>query len=376
MPSAVVETLRFCVVVFFVGIGFQLSDLIAGEDPDRVKVGAVDATGLGIILGASVGYVLGGVVARLTGRALVQTEQAFAHRSIEQVLAGGIGAVIGVLMAGGLTWPILLVGRSVITLPVFLFVCVTVGTLGYGLGMSRRDHLLHLVSLRTGLRSPSPALSSLPRLLDTSIAIDGRIIAVVQAGFLHGSILVPEPVLGELQGLADAGDDTIRARGRRGLETLETLRRDPAVDVEVVPDSALEVPEVDAKLIRMSLDRDVALLTLDTNLAKVAALAGCRVMNLHALTLALRPPVVAGDTTTVLLTRPGKSAGQAVGYLDDGTMVVVENARGNLGTELEITVTSVLTTANGRMFFARPATGSSRIPHQGRVRENTQQRDS
>ena len=128
--------------------------------------------------------------------------------------------------------------------------------------------------------------------------MDGRIVDVVRAGFLHGRLVVPEPVLGELQGLADSGDDTRRARGRRGLATLAALRNERGVDVEVVGDEAPQVPEVDAKLLRMALDRDAALLTLDTNLAKVAALAGARVMNLHALALALRPPVGSGDTVT------------------------------------------------------------------------------
>jgi uncharacterized protein YacL len=167
-------------------------------------------------------------------------------------------------------------------------------------------------------------------------------------------------VLAELQGLADAGDDQRRQRGRRGLEVLETLRREPSVDVQVLDGDVPEVPEVDAKLVRICLDRNAALLTLDTNLAKAAALAGVRVMNLHALAVALRPPVGAGDEVGVLLLKPGKENGQAVGYLDDGTMVVVERARDAIGREVSVQVTSVLTTANGRMVFARPVarTGS------------------
>ena len=139
---------------------------------------------------------------------------------------------------------------------------------------------------------------------------------------------------------------------------LEALRREPGVELQAVADDPAGIAEVDAKLVRISLDRGAVLLTLDTNLAKAASLAGARVMNMHALALALRPPVVAGEEVVVLLLKPGKEPGQAVGYLDDGTMVVVEHGRAHLGHDLRVLVTSVLTTANGRMVFARPASAT------------------
>jgi uncharacterized protein YacL len=195
----------------------------------------------------------------------------------------------------------------------------------------------------------------MPRVLDSSVAIDGRILDVVRAGFLDGTFLIATPMLEELQGLADAGDDLRRARGRRGLEVLERLRAEPSVDVVVLDETVPDVPEVDAKLVRLAQTHQAALLTLDTNLAKVAALSGVRVQNLHALTLALRPPVVAGDDISVLLLKAGREPRQAVGYLDDGTMVVVEDAEDRIGGEAHVQVTSVLTTANGRMVFGRPS---------------------
>jgi uncharacterized protein YacL len=205
-----------------------------------------------------------------------------------------------------------------------------------------------------GLKPRSTPTVALPRILDTSVAIDGRLLDVVRAGFLHGRMLVPAPVLGELQGLADSADERRRARGRRGLELLETLRREPAVDLDVLSEDVPDVPDVDGKLIRLCIDKGAALLTLDTNLARVAALAGVNVLNLHALAIAVRPPVSAGDEVGVLLIKPGKEPGQAVGYFDDGTMVVVEHGRQSLGQEINVRVTSVLTTANGRMVFAQP----------------------
>lgn len=353
VPVLVVEVLRLCVVVFLAGVGAQVGDMVGG---DAVAGLPVSTATLGVLLGACLGYVLGGGIARSVARGVGHAERVFAGRSAEQILSGLVGAGVGVLAAGFVSWPLLVIGDPLILLPVFVFLVVVAATVGYRLGMARREAVLRLLGSGSGPTGAEP-VAALERLLDTSVAIDGRIIDVVRAGFLHGRLVVPQPVLAELQGLADAGDDTRRARGRRGLATLTALRNERGVDLEVVDDEAPAVPEVDAKLVRMALDRDAALLTLDTNLAKVAALAGVRVMNLHALALALRPPVGAGDTVHVQVLRPGKEPGQGIGYLDDGTMVVVEDGRPHVGGEVGVTVTSVLTTANGRMVFARPATG-------------------
>jgi uncharacterized protein YacL len=348
----VVELLRFCIVVFMAALGYQLSRAL----PETfMGLGPFDHAGVGTLLGAGAGYVVGGVVGRITGRSLRAAEDALMGRSAEQVLAGVAGAIGGVVVGVALAWPLLLVGQPLLTLPVMLFVCVTTGTLGYRVGVARRDTVLALLGPRAGLGPSRAALSALPRIVDSSVAIDARVLDVVRAGFLHGTLVVPQPVIDELQGLADAGDDTRRARGRRGLETLDALRRERGIDLEVIGDEAPEVPEVDAKLLRMTLDRGAVLLTLDSPLAKAATIAGCRVMNLHALVLALRPPVSAGETVTVAVTRSGKEPGQAVGHLDDGTMIVVERARDRIGGEVAAVVTSVLTTANGRMVFARRA---------------------
>lgn len=352
VPNAVVELLRLCIVVFFAGLGYYVAGLV--DDGRGPLLGSFSVLGIGIILGSAIGYVLGGVIGRSTVTAVGSAEAGLRDTPAEQIVAGVMGAVVGVLVAAGITWPIFLVNRPVLTIPVFAFVMVTLGLLGYRLGTSKRDAVLGLFGPRVGLSAPPTPAAALPRIVDTSVAIDGRIVDVVRAGFLHGRMIVPSPVLAELQGLADAGDDLRRHRGRRGLEILETLRREPGVGVEVLDDEVPAVAEVDAKLVRLCLDRQAALLTLDTNLAKAAALAGVRVLNLHALALALRPPVGAGDEVGVLLIKPGKEPGQAVGYLDDGTMVVVERARDVIGREVTVQVTSVLTTANGRLVFARP----------------------
>ncbi len=287
--------------------------------------------------------------------------------SAEQLVAGALGVVGGVLVGAGVAWPVFFLPQAYLAFPLFGFVVLVLAYLGSQLAMSKREGVLALFGERAGLAPRSLPAAALPRVIDTSVAIDGRVLDVVRAGFLHGTVLVPSPVLAELQGLADAGDDLRRSRGRRGLEVLEALKREEGVDVEVLDLDVPGVHEVDAKLVRICLDRDAALLTLDTNLAKAASLAGVQVLNLHALSLAMRPPVAAGDDVPVLLLKAGKEAGQAVGYLDDGSMVVVEGGRARLGQEVPVRVTSVLTTANGRLVFGRPADADEPQPRATRT---------
>ena len=348
------EVLRFLVVAFFVGAGYQIGSTF---DDDSV-LGGLNGTAVGVILGSGLGYVLGGVIGRTTATGAERMRSSLHATSAEQLVAGAIGTIGGVLLGAGTAWPVFFLRQSYYAFPLFAFVCVALGYVGFLVGVSKRDGVLAMFGAGAGMAPRHQPASALPRVVDTSVAIDGRVVDVVRAGFLHGRMLVPTPVLAELQGMADSGDDLRRGRGRRGLEVLEALRREPGVDVEVLEADVPAVPEVDAKLVRICLDSGFALLTLDTNLAKAAALAGVQVLNLHGLALALRPPVSAGDDVTVLLLKPGKESGQAVGYLDDGSMVVVEHARERIGKEVPVTVTSVMTTANGRLVFGKQAASS------------------
>ncbi len=352
-PGPVVELVRLLCVVFFAGVGFELARALSRTDGD--VLGPFNGTAIGVIVGSGLGYVLGGVLGRTTVRTVDRVELSLREVSADSLVASAIGGVVGVLVGAGGGWPLFLIPEPYIAFSLFGFVLVVLGYLGTRLGRAKQDGVLGLFGARAGIAPRPVAPSVLPRLVDTSVAVDGRILDVVRAGFLHGEMLLCRPVLDELQGLADASDDLRRGRGRKGLDVLDAIRREPGVTLTVVEDEAPGVPEVDAKLVRIALDRGAALLTLDTNLAKAAALAGVRVLNLHALALALRPVVQAGDDVTVLLLKPGKEPGQAVGYLDDGTMVVAERARSRIGGEATLRVTSVLTTANGRMVFAQLA---------------------
>jgi uncharacterized protein YacL len=349
-----VEILRLLTVIFFAGLGYETARYF--DDHGNANVlGPFNGLAIAIIVGSGIGYVLGGVLGRTVAATADRTEVALREVSADTLVAGALGLVFGVLLGAGIAWPLFFVPNPLIAMPLFGTVVAVLGYLGFRVGSAKRDDVLAMFGGRTGVAPREAAASALPRVIDSSVAIDGRILDVVRAGFLHGRVVVLQPVLDELQGLADAGDPLRRSRGRRGLEVLQSLQREPVVDVEVVDDRHPEISEVDAKLVRACLDDGQALLTLDTNLAKAASVAGVRVLNLHALSLALRPPVVAGEDVSVQVIKAGREPGQGVGYLDDGTMVVVEGGRRLVGQEVTVRVTSVVTTANGRLVFAHPA---------------------
>jgi uncharacterized protein YacL len=190
--------------------------------------------------------------------------------------------------------------------------------------------------------------------IDTSAVIDGRIVDIAKTGFILGHLVVPRFVLDELQRIADSPDAMRRNRGRRGLEMLSALQKDSLVPVEISEATYPEVAEVDAKLMAYARDHDAAILTNDYNLNRVADLQGIRVLNINELANAVKAVVHPGEEMSVRIIQEGKEAGQGVGYLDDGTMIVVEGGIRFLNQELPITVTRVLQTVAGRMIFAQP----------------------
>ena len=191
------------------------------------------------------------------------------------------------------------------------------------------------------------------RILDTSAIIDGRVAEVAETGFLDGTLVVPQFVLKELQAVADSSDGLKRNRGRRGLEILHRIQKTAGVEVIVSDQDFPTVKEVDLKLIELARALSGKIVTSDFNLNKVAQLRGIEVLNLNDLANALKPVVLPGEVMTVLIIKEGKEYNQGVAYLDDGTMVVVDNARSRIGKQLEIVVTSVLQTTAGRMIFGR-----------------------
>ena len=191
------------------------------------------------------------------------------------------------------------------------------------------------------------------KLLDTSVIIDGRIADVCESGFIEGTLVIPHFVLHELQHIADSDDSLKRSRGRRGLDILNKLQQSKAIKVQIQDKDFPEIKEVDAKLVKLANLLNAKIITNDFNLNKVAQFQGVKVLNLNELTNVLKPVVLPGEEMTVFVAKEGKDANQGVAYLDDGTMVVIEDGRRHMGKTINVVVTSVLQTTAGRMIFTR-----------------------
>ena len=280
-----------------------------------------------------------------------------AAEALAEVGAGefalGVGAIVIGLVIGLLVGvPLAQVGGlsgSIVPLVVALFLAGMMLIVT----MSKRDVLLSAFAsiLPGGRRSGSPTNRVV---IDTSAVIDGRIADIAATGFILGTLIVPRFVLDELQRIADSPDAMRRNRGRRGLEILSALQKDTIAPVEVVEATYPEVGEVDAKLMAYARDTGAAILTNDYNLNRVAELQGIRVLNINELANAVKSVVHPGEEMTVKIIQEGKEAGQGVGYLDDGTMIVVEGGVRYMDAEVPINVTRVLQTVAGRMIFAQP----------------------
>jgi uncharacterized protein YacL len=232
-----------------------------------------------------------------------------------------------------------------------IFVLLLMTYVGLLVGASKGD-LLNPAALGTVFTGDKPTRRS-AKVLDTSVIIDGRIADIAEAGFIDGMMVVPEFVLRELQVVADSTDSSKRQRGRRGLDMLQRMQSNTRVQVQIVPDDFPSIREVDLKLLELAKKWEAKVVTNDFNLNKVAHLHHVEVLNINDLANALKPVVLPGEHMTVLILKEGKEYNQGVGYLDDGTMVVVDHARKLIGKPVEISVTSVLQTASGKMIFGK-----------------------
>jgi len=332
-------------------VGFFFGFFLASELLQVSQVTPVSNQVLVVILLAVAFAILGWLGAPY----LTVKPAAFIARRIRETAAGDLaagtmGAGIGLLLGLFLAFPLSFlpgeIGRFAPPAG-----AVVLGLLGAAAGAIKRAELQ--AALREA-RAPARGDRSAERLLlDTSVIIDGRIADVVRAGFIHGTLVVPRFILAELQYFADSGDGNRRERGRRGLEMLAKMQKESTVKVEI-DDEDPSGDGADGKLVSLALSRGAPIVTNDYGLNRVAELHGVTVLNVNDLAKAVRPVVLPGEEIHVRVIQEGKEPGQGVGYLEDGTMIVVENGARSVGTEITVTVMRVLQTVGGRMIFAQP----------------------
>ncbi|NPV26965.1 MAG: PIN/TRAM domain-containing protein [Firmicutes bacterium] len=310
------------------------------------------------LLASLIAFIFAPSLMRAVVQAMEWTETSLQKMPTQDLLGGAVGLIIGLIIAS-------LLGYSFSYIPVIggylaILVSLILGYLGMKLGMRRKDDLLSVRSFfpRFTTRDKEKVSRLEPRsqgkILDTSVIIDGRIADICRSGFLEGTLWIPSFVLEELRHIADSSDLLKRSRGRRGLDILNAMRKELDGMVQIYEGDFEDLTEVDSKLVRLAQTLGAQIVTNDYNLNKVAELQGIRVLNINELANAVKPIVLPGEEMNVQVIKDGKEAGQGIGYLDDGTMIVVDGGKKYIGQTIDVFVTSVFQTAAGRMIFAKP----------------------
>ena len=363
------RVLRFFIVLITAIIGGTLFELLVPTANDYLSaplwqtelgVFGLSLAGLvcilvGTVLGGIVGYPLAPFFTTRLRRFSVWVEGQLGKMPIRDVIAGAIGLIIGLIIAR-------LLGDSFSTIPIVgdyipIVFSIVLGYLGVHIMVKKRPEIAEVFDffprfLREMARREGGTERGY-KVLDTSVIIDGRIADICETGFLEGTLLIPVFVLEELQHIADSADSLKRVRGRRGLDILQKIRKESRMKVEITEVDFEDIAEVDSKLLQLAQEVGGKIITNDFNLNKVAQLRGVPVLNINALSNAVKPVAIPGDVMTVQIVRPGKEHGQGLAYLDDGTMIVVDGGFRCMNEIVSVEVTSALQTAAGRMIFAK-----------------------
>lgn len=339
--------IRIVGAVGFALIGWQVGSLL-GDGPYQPR---------NAMLGIAIGTVAGFAFAPYVVGKPYSTVRSRIHRlPVAELVSAIIGLILGLVVAALLAYPLSFLPWSLGHLLPAL-AAIVCGYLGISLLLLRHRELSHFVQARTPLPSRDRAAEGMEYLVDTSTIIDGRIADISQAGFLYGTLIVPRFVLTELQHIADSGDYLRRNRGKRGLDMLKRLQDESSTPLRISDDDPRDVPDVDGKLVKLARIASCPVITNDFNLNRIAELQGVRVLNINQLANAVKPVVLPGEEMSVRIIQEGREFNQGVGYLDDGTMIVVENGKKLLNRHTDVVVTRVLQTAAGRMIFAYPKSG-------------------
>jgi uncharacterized protein YacL len=285
-------------------------------------------------------------------------EDSLVKAPVTDLLFGTLGLVSGLIVAFLLGLPFTGMQIPIVNTVVPILLTLLLGYVGFQVGFKKRDELINLFSLPTrNKKKESEEMDTSTKkykILDTSVIIDGRIADICQTGFLEGVIVIPQFVLEELQHIADSSDVLKRNRGRRGLDILNRIQKELSIEVQIYEGDFEDLQEVDSKLVKLAKIMNGVVVTNDFNLNKVCELQNVSVLNINDLSNAVKPVVLPGEELTVQVIKDGKEHNQGVAYLDDGTMIVVEEGKNYIGKHIEVLVTSVLQTSAGRMIFAKP----------------------
>ena len=357
--------LLFVIVGAAVGFYYLPPIWIAMRNQLGVQLARPIESAIDFLIGALVFWLISLLLTDWTIKMLKQAENALTKKSLTYLLFGAISTIFGLILAILISIPLWRLSIPVVNnvLPVLLMILFSY--LGFHLGTTRQDEWRRLLTRRGRDDQEAQVIKRQDenyhhyKILDTNILIDGRIYDLVKTGFLVGTLLVPNFVLYELQYIADAGESIKRVRGRRGLDILNKLRSEKIVPVEMYKGDFEDIKEVDEKLIALAKKVDGVIVTNDYNLNKVIQFQNVQVLNINNLAKSLRPRVIPGEQLTVVVVKKGTERQQGVAYLDDGTMVVVEDGRYYMNEQLDVEVTSALQTDAGRMIFARPVHSAS-----------------
>ncbi|MBO8157441.1 MAG: PIN/TRAM domain-containing protein [Bacillaceae bacterium] len=315
----------------------------------------------GLVLGALILFLLTFWLVDYIVGFLRFVEETLVKVPVTDLLFGSIGLIIGLIIAFLVNIPLKDINIELVSQVIPIFLTVILGYLGFQVGFKRRNEFVSLISTSRqkkksldDVKEEAKDPSVKPKILDTSVIIDGRIADICQTRFLEGTIIIPQFVLEELQHIADSSDVLKRNRGRRGLDVLNRMQKELNINVEIYEGDFEEVHEVDSKLVKLAKLLNGVLVTNDFNLNKVCEFQHVEVLNINDLANAVKPIVLPGEELNVHVIKDGKEENQGVAYLDDGTMIVVEEGKDYIGKTIEVLVTSVLQTSAGRMIFAKP----------------------
>jgi uncharacterized protein YacL len=336
--------LRLAGMIFFAIVGWRIGDSLGGGEA-QIRYIIVLA-----LAGAALGLL---ITPWITIRPYIWTRKTIRQIPAQQLLAATIGLLIGLIIAALSAFPLSFLPAPFGSVLPFVSL-ILFGYLGAWVMVMRERDFFAILGGRFGREGLAKGATEKSVLLDTSVIIDGRVADISRTGFLDGTMMIPRFVLAELQHIADSSDSLRRNRGRRGLEMLNKLQKESIVPIRITDLDVEDVHEVDDKLIRLAKNLHCPVVTNDYNLNRVAELQGVRVLNINELANAVRAVVLPGEGMKVRIVQEGKELGQGVGYLDDGTMVVVDNAKKFIGSNIDVTVTRMLQTNQGRMIFAAP----------------------